>query len=123
MMLAGVPQWQPITALAHDRVWGRVHGLPQSRKCAAGHPPPHGNTLLAAESYSICTILYLVCVEVAILLCWGGGELVLFAGLAAGLLAGVSTQFIQCGEHRSAVKVTTCNTPPKNQESGVSSRR
>ena len=38
--------------------------------------------------------------------------LVFFAGLAAGLLAGVSTQFIQCGEYRSAVKVSTCNTRP-----------
>jgi hypothetical protein len=42
---------------------------------------------------------------------FGGGGLVLFAGLAAGLLAGVATQFIQCGEYRSAVKVT----PPQNE--------
>ena len=41
----------------------------------------------------VCTILYLVCVAVAILVFFFGG-LVLFAGLAAGLLAGVSTQFI-----------------------------
>jgi hypothetical protein len=34
-----------------------------------------------------------------------------FAGLAAGLLAGVFAQFIQCGEYRSAVKVSSCNTP------------
>jgi hypothetical protein len=40
---------------------------------------------------------------------WG---LVLFADFAAGLLAGVSTQFIQCGEYRSAVKVSTCNNLP-----------
>jgi hypothetical protein len=47
--------------------------------------------------------------------CFFLGGLVLFAGLAAGLLAGVSTQFIQCGEYRSAVKVSTCNNlPPKN---------
>jgi hypothetical protein len=36
----------------------------------------------------------------------------LFADFAAGLLAGVSTQFIQCGEYRSAVEVSTCTTPP-----------
>jgi hypothetical protein len=62
----------------------------------------------------VCTILYLVCVAVAILVFFLGG-LVLFAGHAAGLLAGVSTQFIQCGEYRSAVKVSTCNNlpPPK----------
>ena len=32
--------------------------------------------------------------------------------LAADLLAGVSTQFMQCGESRSAVEVSNCNTPP-----------
>ena len=62
----------------------------------------------------VCTILYLVCVAVAILVFFLGG-LVLFAGLAAGLLAGVSTQFIQCGEYRSAVKVSTRNNfPPQS---------
>ena len=43
---------------------------------------------------------------------WGvfrGG--VLFAGLAAGLSAGVSTQFIQCGQDPSAVEASTCNNP------------
>jgi hypothetical protein len=48
-----------------------------------------------------------------------GGGLVLFAGLAAGLLAGVSTQFIQCAECRSAVKVSTCNNPPPQQKMGL----
>ena len=37
----------------------------------------------------------------------GGGGLVLFAGLAVSHLAGVFTQFIQCGEYRSAVKGST----------------
>ena len=50
-------------------------------------------------------------------ICFFGG-LVLFAGFAAGLLAGVSTQFIQCGEYRSAVKVSTCNTPPSYSPAG-----
>jgi hypothetical protein len=69
----------------------------------------------------VCTILYLVCVAVAILVFFRGG-LVLFAGLAAGLLAGVSTQFIQCGEYRSAVKVSTCNNllPPPQNNNAVS---
>mgnify|MGYP001807347290 CR=1 FL=1 len=61
----------------------------------------------------VCTILYLVCVAVAIFVFFLGG-LVLFAGFAAGLLAGVFTQFIQCGEYRSAVKVSTCNNLPPN---------
>jgi hypothetical protein len=33
----------------------------------------------------------------------------------SGLLAGVSTQFIQCGGYRSAVRVSTCNYPPPRQ--------
>jgi hypothetical protein len=36
-----------------------------------------------------------------------------------GLLAGASTQFIQCGEYRSAVKVSTCNNLPPPQFGGV----
>ena len=35
-----------------------------------------------------------------------------FAGLAAGLLAGVSAQFVQCGEYRPAAKAATCTPPP-----------
>jgi hypothetical protein len=64
----------------------------------------------------VCTILYLH--SVWQLPFWGVfiGGLVLFAGFAAGLLAGVSAQFIHCGEYRSAVKVSTCNNPPLKKE-------
>jgi hypothetical protein len=51
---------------------------------------------------------YPLCVAVAMEVFFG---LALFADLAAGLRAGVSTQFIQCGEYRPAVKVFTCNPP------------
>jgi hypothetical protein len=42
----------------------------------------------------------------------GRGGVGIVCRFAAGLLAGVSTQFIQCGEYCSAVKVSTCNQLP-----------
>ena len=70
--------------------------------CHASLTPPITTRCVATESLQlshVCTILYLVCVAVALLVfLGGGGGAGLVTGLAAGLFAGVATQFIQCGE-------------------------